>query len=253
LGVHERTLRRWIVDRPELRPLLRAYRHGKQWRLRVPETDAEFERYKQEVLTTIGPFHRERASRRSSFVKKKGIAFGYDGNEQREQDLFILRAATELKIANARPTRVFKARSKLAEETRTDRTSCWVGTVRIVASNYACGVKDVPNYLDRWVADESVVRRSYWQKRTKMTLVYKNEKGAVEREIEIDPKRELQRELRELKNDARQIRQDWPTREQLDKAKGLVKSNWRKRTLNEAARECADRGQRITGPNLAIS
>ena len=36
LGIHERTLRRWI-SRPELRPNLRAYRHGRQRRLDIQE------------------------------------------------------------------------------------------------------------------------------------------------------------------------------------------------------------------------
>jgi hypothetical protein len=211
MGVDERTLRRWIA-RPEFRPVLRAYRHGKQWRLRVPKTVAEFERYKQHVLSAVGRFHRNRTRRTSPLTKKVALALGYDGNQLREQDLFLLRAATELKIASAKPTRVFKAKSRLADITNSNRASEHVGIARIIAAKYGCDVFKVPMHLDCWVAEEPT---------------------------------------RERKNLARRIRQDWPTREQWDEAKDLVKSNWRKRTLNEAARECADRGQRISGPNLA--
>jgi hypothetical protein len=211
-GVHERTLRRWIIERPELRPVLRAYQQGGQWRLDVPKTWAEFEDYKRAVERAISPFHRQRKKRweRSTTSKEITTKLGF-GNEQREQDLLILRAATELRIANAKPTSVFKAKSRLADITRSNRSSDHVGMARIIAAKYGCDVFDVPMYLDRWFAEEPT---------------------------------------RERRNLARRIRQDWPTREQWDEAKGFAKSNWRKRTLNEAARECADRGQRISGPNL---
>jgi hypothetical protein len=213
LAVDERTLRHWIVERPELRRVLRAYRHGNQWRLDVPKTWAEFEDYKREVERAISPFHRRRKKRWERSTKGKEISTRLRfGDHKREQELLILRAATELKIAFARKTSVFKAKSRLADITRRNRSSDHVGIARIIAAKYGCDVFDVPMYLDRWVAEEPT---------------------------------------RERKNLARRIGQDWPTPEQWDEAKGLVKSNWRKRTLNEAARECADHGQRISGPNLA--
>jgi hypothetical protein len=213
LGVGERTLRRWIVERPEVRSVLRAYRLGNQWRLGVPKTWVEFEDYKSAVKRAISTFHRKRQKRweRSTMGKEIATKLGF-GDNKRERDLLILRAATELKIADTRPTSVFKAKSKLAHIIRSNRASEHIGIARIIAAKYGCDVFEVPIHLGCWVAEEPTRGR---------------------------------------KNLARRIRQDWPTREQWDKAKDLVKSNWRKRTLNEAARECADRGRRISGPNLA--
>jgi len=81
-GVDERTLRRWIA-RPNLRPVLRAYRYGKQWRLHVPETHVEFELYKQEVLSAVGPFHRRHKKRweHSTTGKQIRARLGF-GNER---------------------------------------------------------------------------------------------------------------------------------------------------------------------------
>jgi len=206
-------LRLWIVERRELRSVLRAHRLGKQWRLNVPKTWAEFEDYKSAVKRAISTFHRKRKKRWGRSTKGKDIAtkLGF-GDDKREQDLLILRAATELKIADARATSVFKAKSKLADITRSNRASEHIGIARIIAAKYGCDVFEVPMHLDCWVAEEPTRAR---------------------------------------KNLARRIRQDWPTRRRWDEAKDLVNSNWRKRTLNEAARKCADRGQRISGPNLA--
>src|SRR5215469_6298064 len=98
LGIHERTLRRWIVEHPRLRPVLRAYRYGKQWRLAVPTTWSEIETYKREVEHAVSSFHRRRKKtwQRSTIGKAFGIKFGY-GNKARERDLLILRGATRLK------------------------------------------------------------------------------------------------------------------------------------------------------------
>jgi hypothetical protein len=214
VGIHERTLRRWIVERPELRPVLRAYRHGKQWRLDAPKNWAEFEAYKREVELAISPFHRRRKKHweRTTIGKEIAVKWGY-GNKERERDLLILRAAKELKIANPTKTSVSKAKSKLAEKIgKFDTASDWVWEIRIISAKYGCTVFDVPKYLDRWIAE--------------------------------DP-------TRERKNTARRIRQSWPTTAQLNKASGLWKSQWRKRTLNAATRELADLGERINGTNLA--
>jgi hypothetical protein len=213
LDVNERTLRRWIVERPELRPVLRAYRLGRQWRLNIPTTWAEFEDYKSAVKGAISTFHRKRKKRweRSTIGKEIATKLGF-GDNKREVDLLILRAATELKIADARPTSVFKAKSKLAAKTRTTRASESVFLVRIISAKYRCAVFDVPEYLDCWISEQPT---------------------------------------RERKNQARRIRQSWPTPTQWNRAKNLWKAGWLERTLTEAARACLDNGQRISGPNLA--
>ena len=210
LGIHERTLRRWIAQ-PKLRPHLRAYRHGKQWRLVVPKTDAKFERYIEAVRRAVKPFRRKRRKRISRLANQIARAWGY-GNEQRERDLRTLHLATQLKIANAKPTSVFKAKSKLAERTQTDRSADHIFEARIIAAKYGCHVFDVPKYLDRWLADEPT---------------------------------------RQMKNLAWRMRQLWPTREQWDKASDELESRWRERTLTEAVRELADLSERINGANLA--
>src|SRR5437773_7688488 len=92
-GVHERTLRRWIA-RPALRPVLRAYRRGKQWRVNVPKSALAFARYQRDVLRAVRPFRRKRRKRISRLAKKVARALGYNGNRSRERDLRILRAAT---------------------------------------------------------------------------------------------------------------------------------------------------------------
>ncbi len=109
----------------------------------------------------------------------------------------ILRAAIQLKIANAKPTSVFKAKSKLAEETRSDRSAQHIGAARIIAAKYGCHVFDVPKLLD------------------------------------------LEESTLENKNLFRRMRQDWPTREQYDKASDEFERLWRRRTLTEAAYELA--------------
>lgn len=172
LDLDERTLRRWIVERPKLRPVLRAYRLGKQWRLDVPKTWAEFEDYLSEVKRATSPFHRKHKKReRSTMGKDIANQLGF-GDKNREQDLLILRAATELRIAHARATSVFKAKSELAAKTRTNRASESVFLARIISAKYTCAVFDVPEYLRRWIAEEPT---------------------------------------RERKNQARRIRQSWPT------------------------------------------
>jgi hypothetical protein len=47
------------------------------------------------------------------------------------------------------------------------------------------------------------------------------------------------------------MRQTWPTREQWDKASVQVESQWRKRTLTEAAHELAQKNEPILGKDLA--
>jgi hypothetical protein len=152
-GIAERTLRRWIA-RPELRQALRAYRHGKQWRLDIPTTALEFARYKRDVLRAVRPFWRRRCRRDAgvspSEKQKARAAFGFveEHHEVRERALRILHEATRLKLANAKMTSVFKAKSKLAERTHSDRSAEYIGTARIIAVKCGCDVFDVPNYLD---------------------------------------------------------------------------------------------------------
>jgi excisionase family DNA binding protein len=212
-GVHERTLRRWIA-RPELRQVLRAYRHGKQWRLDIPTTDLAFARYKRDVLRAVRPFRRKRHKRISRLTREvaRTVGFVEEHREVRERALRILHEATRLKLANARITSVFKAKSKLAERTHNDRSAEYIGTARIIAASYGCDVFDVPKYLDRWIAEEPT---------------------------------------RERKNLARRMRQDWPTHEQWDKASVQVESQWRERTLRQAADELAKENERISGKSLA--
>jgi hypothetical protein len=209
-GIAERTLRRWIA-RPELRQALRAYWHGKQWRLDIPTTALEFARYKRDVLRAVRPFRRRRCRRDagvSPAAKEIARSLGY-GNRRRERDLRILRAAIQLKIANAKPTTVFKAKSKLAERTQTDRSADHIFEARIIAAKYDCDVFDVPNYLG------------------------------------------LEEPTREKKNLLRRMRQTWPTREQYDKAGVQFEALWRTRTLKAASWELANFNKPITGATLS--
>src|SRR5262249_7714386 len=162
-----------------------------------PTTAAGLEAHKRDVANAADSFRRVSKKRREHLmiVKKVTATLGF-GNQKLEQELLILRAAIELKLANADKTAVFKAHSKQAEKTCTNRASEWVGTARIIAARYGCDVYVVPNYLDRWIEDETIARRTYWNKRTKTTLNYGT------RNEEIDPDRELQRELQRLKADA---------------------------------------------------
>ena len=145
-GVHERTLRRWIA-RPQLRSVLRVYRHGKQWRLDIPKTAVAFAVYKRDVLRAVRPFRRKRRVKTSRWAKETARRFGY-GNEQRERDLRVLHLATQIKIATGKATSVFKAKSRLAEETRSDRSSAHVFSARLIAEKYGCKIFDLPKYLD---------------------------------------------------------------------------------------------------------
>ena len=210
-GIHERTLRRWIA-RPELREVLRVYRRDEQWRLDVPKTDLAFARYKRDVLRAVKPFRRRRHARSSLATEKVARLLGYDRNPRRERDLRILRTAMQLKIANTKPTSVVKAKSKLAEETHSDRSVQYILETRIIASKYGCAVFDVPKYLDRWIPEEPILQR---------------------------------------KNLARRMRRTWPTRAQWDKANAKFERLWRMRTLTEAAYELAKDNKPITGESLA--
>ncbi|SRR6266487_1296712 len=138
--IHERTLRRWIVDRPELRPVLCVYRHGKQWRLDVPRTALAFARYKRDVLRAVRPFRRKRSKRISRLAKEVKRALGYDGNRRRERDLRILRTAT---IANLLARQI-----NITDRHHSDRMTSCVGLARILSVKYNCGVFDVRKHLD---------------------------------------------------------------------------------------------------------
>jgi hypothetical protein len=202
-GVHERTLRRWIA-RPELRPALRAYRHGKQWRLDVPKTDLAFARYKRDVFRAVRPFKRKRREIVSSWAKKVACTLGYDGNRRRERDLRILRAAAQLKLARAKPTSVFKAKSRLAERTQSDRSAAYIFETQILAAKYRCDVFDVLAHFGRekqtrknnnlyrriqqwWPTREQFEKasedfQSFWRTRTLTEAAYeltKDNKGIV--------------------------------------------------------------------------
>src|SRR5438876_9497457 len=72
-GVHELTLRRWIAQ-PKLRPVLRAYRHGKQCRLDIPKTDLARAYWKRDVLRAVRPFRRKRRKRISRLAKEAARA-----------------------------------------------------------------------------------------------------------------------------------------------------------------------------------
>jgi hypothetical protein len=138
-GIHERTLRRWIA-RPELRQVLRAYRHGKQWRLDVPEADLALVLYKRDVFRAVRPFRRKRHKRISRLVKEAARSLGYDGNQRRERDLRILRAAT---IAN-----LVERRINVTERHHSDRMTACVGLARILSAKNNCGVFEVRKHLD---------------------------------------------------------------------------------------------------------
>jgi hypothetical protein len=138
-GVHERTLRRWLA-RPALRPVLRAYRHGKQWRLDVPKTALAFALYKRDVLRAVRPFRRKRHKRISRLAKKVARALGYDGNQERERDLRILQVATTANLV--------ERGINFTERHHSDRTTTCVGLARILSLKYNCGVFDVREHLD---------------------------------------------------------------------------------------------------------
>jgi hypothetical protein len=139
LGIHERTLRRWI-SRPELRPNLRAYRHGRQRRLDIPRIDLAFAGYKRDVLRAVRPFRRKRQKRISSLAKQAKRALGYDENQSRERDLRILRVAT---IAN-----LFARGINVTERAHSDRTTACVGLARILSMKHNCRVFDARRHLD---------------------------------------------------------------------------------------------------------
>ncbi len=157
-------------------------------------------------------FRRRRHARSSLATEKVARLLGYDRNPRRERDLRILRTAMQLKIANTKPTSVVKAKSKLAEETHSDRSVQYILETRIIASKYGCAVFDVPKYLDRWIPEEPTLQR---------------------------------------KNLARRMRRTWPTRAQWDKANAKFERLWRMRTLTEAAYELAKDNKPITGESLA--
>ena len=177
--VHERTLRRWIA-RPELRPVLRAYRHGKQWRLDVPKTALAFARYKRDVLRAVRPFRRKRRNNNSRPAQEIARAFGYDEEHKilRERGLRILRQAIDLRLANTKLPRAFKRHSQ-------------THTVRIIAAKlglYGNDIFKVHRYLDRtdsnhrqilkfwptqaqWKQAASELER-HWRKRTLAEAAY---------------------------------------------------------------------------------
>jgi len=70
IGTTTRTLRRWISERPELRPALRVYRKGTRWRLAYPATQNEWEDYVSEVRAAIEPFRRNRRMQLGSALRR---------------------------------------------------------------------------------------------------------------------------------------------------------------------------------------
>lgn len=141
--IDERTLRRWICDRPELRPVLRAVRHGKQWRLNPPSTQKEFLIYKRDVLRAVRPFRRRR-KKGEGWEKSVALALGY-GSARRELNLQILREAMKLRLMKKeRVTSTDKGQSKYREA----KISQCVGAARIIAGKRGCEVFDVPQFLN---------------------------------------------------------------------------------------------------------
>ena len=138
-GVHELTLRRWIAQ-PKLRPVLRAYRHGKQCRLDIPKTDLARAYWKRDVLRAARPFRRKRRKRISRLAKKAARALAYDGNRRRERDLRILRVAT-IKNLLARGIHI-------TDRHHSDRSTSCVGLARILSVKYNCPVFEVRKHLD---------------------------------------------------------------------------------------------------------
>lgn len=202
LGVHERTLRRWMAI-PGLQAVLRVVQHGGRQRLDAPGTVLALARYKRDVLRAMRPFRRK-CEARDSWAAEAGRKMGY-GIPLRERGLRILHAATVLKLAEDKVTSVFKAKSKLAERTCSDRSTALVGSARIIAAKYGCEVFEVPKHLDR-----------------------------------EEPTRENKR-----------LRQQWPTREQWDRAAIRLERLWRERTLAEAALTLAKLNRPISGVSLA--
>ncbi len=170
LGKDARTIRRWIAERPELRRVLRARRHGKQRRIDYPKDQLEFEDWIEEARRAVAPFTRT-SERRSEFVKKGLELLGFAGEEserkQRERDIEILRHALLLKYASRKlPTQEADDEEKVQDnppspaEWETDAANC-CSTARCITGRFKCSVGEVPNHWAEFCREQRENNRQF--------------------------------------------------------------------------------------------
>jgi hypothetical protein len=179
LGKDARTIRRWIEKRPELRHVLRARRHGKQWRIDCPQDQLESEHWIEEVRRAVAPFTRT-PERRSDFVKESLEFLGFVGEEserkERERDIEILRHALLLKRQEV-PRHVAAHESEEFyaaldgepnanlpateySEWEDEAKACWA-IARSIAGRFKCSVEKVPTHWGGFSREEREKNRAF--------------------------------------------------------------------------------------------
>jgi hypothetical protein len=154
LGKHVRTIRRWIKERPGLRRVLRARRHGKQWRIDWPKDQLESKDSIAAVQRAVAHFTRSPEGR-NEFVEDCLEFLGFGGEEskrkRRERDVEILRQALWLKRASRKLEELdgeeqAEDNSPSLSEWEAEADSC-CQMARCVAGRFRCSVQEVPQ---RW-------------------------------------------------------------------------------------------------------
>jgi hypothetical protein len=159
LEVDARTVRRWVLERPELRSVLRARRNGKHWRIDYPRAPAEYDAWIEEVRNAVSQFTRK-PERTSEFVKSVCEFLGF-GDRQRDMDIEILRHAMLLKRADAEQNVAAHERDEFhahldgersanlpndeLAEWEGEATSC-CSTARMVSGYSKCRVQEAPEH-----------------------------------------------------------------------------------------------------------
>jgi hypothetical protein len=218
LGKDERTIRRWIAQRPELRAVLRARRHGKQWRIDYPESG--FNQWLNSIRQAVAPFS-QTPQRTSQYTKHICAGLGF-GDAQRESDIEILRRALSLKRSLASPDDASLLDS-LADWQRAADNCC--ATARMVTSHYQCRIEDAPRHWRQFL----LLNR---KERVQLQLFPLPTDAEIEAECE---------DLEEL----------WPEPKHWRLAREQVQRIWLTQTLGEAAALLVASGQPVKGATLA--
>jgi hypothetical protein len=143
LGKDTRTIRRWVAERPDLRPVLRARRHGKQWRIECPPSSAGIESWVDEVRAATAAFSRNRSvDHNCGWAKRMGTGFGLR-DVKRERELEVLCHALLLKRARRELGNEDEPPPAYCDETE---ASDFIWTCRKVCAHFNCEVKHAPMY-----------------------------------------------------------------------------------------------------------
>ena len=261
LGVGVSTLRGWVSKRPELRPVLRARRQGKQWRVDFPEW-AEVKPWIDRIRQAVAHFKRERDPETEAMKRTFCRGLGA-GDDQRDRDIEILRHAMLLKRSKAKPLVELDNGEMSAENLPDTSLDEWkakqadvCATARIISANFNCRVEAALTHWEKFLLHQ----RDRNHQHNAFDLEWLKEHGLSERVKPIladDPQAIIPFQTRgdiqflTEKTDTQidavvaEVKELWPEPHHWQEARHFEKQ-WQSMTLAEAAKELIDNDKAVT-------